>query len=278
MFYIPDSYIEELVREDLQMMDLTVAAMGIEDEAGMVECFPKRECVIAGVEIAARIFERCGAKTERLLASGAPARPGEAALTARGTAGQLHACYKTAQNVMEYSTAIATRTAAMAAAAKRVNPNVHIAVTRKHFPGGKAISLAAALAGGASLHRLGLSDSILAFDQHRIFAGDFCRLLPVMAHRFPEKKIEAEANSREEALDFVRAGADMVQCERFPPLLLREFAEEARSINPRVIIAAAGGVNGENAAEYAAAGADLLVTSWVYFGKPEDIKMKFSKA
>ena len=46
---------------------------------------------------------------------------------------------------------------------------------------------------------------------------------------------------------------------------------------PKAVIAAAGGINAANAAEYAATGVDVLVTSWVYFGKPEDIKMKFSR-
>ena len=44
-----------------------------------------------------------------------------------------------------------------------------VAVTRKHFPGTKTISLNAALLGGAIVHRAGLSESILVFDQHRVF-------------------------------------------------------------------------------------------------------------
>ena len=251
MFYISDGYIDGLIGEDLQLMDLTTMSMGIEEAPGLVECFPKRECVLAGVEEAARIF---------------------------GTAGRLHACYKLAQNVMEYSSGIATRTAEMSAAARAVNPAVHVAVTRKHFPGAKALSLKAALAGGASLHRLGLSDSILAFDQHRIFADDFIALIPKMAAAFPEKKIEAEAESPEEAMGYLRAGIDMVQCERFAPAELAAFVKEAKAEFPRAVIAAAGGINAANAAEYAATGVDVLVTSWVYFGKPEDIKMKFSRA
>ncbi len=278
MFYISDSYIEELIHEDLQHMDVTTMAMGIEDEPGIVECFPKRECTLAGVEEAARIFRTCGAEAEILMPSGSPAAANEICLRARGTAGQLHACYKLAQNVMEYSSGIATRAAAMVAAARSANPRVHVSVTRKHFPGGKALSLKAALAGGASLHRLGLSDSILVFDQHRVFAGDFAELIPRMAAAFPEKKIAAEADSREEAARWLRAGADIVQCERFSPEELAAFVGEAKGFNPRVTIAAAGGINAANAAEYAATGADVLVTSWVYFGKPEDIKMKFSRA
>ena len=61
MFFVPESRIEAWIEEDLHLMDLTVDALGIEDRPGCVECFPKEDCVIAGVEEAARIFRAVGA-------------------------------------------------------------------------------------------------------------------------------------------------------------------------------------------------------------------------
>ncbi len=280
MFYIPDSYLESLINEDLQLMDLTTLSMGIENAPGQLSCFPKRACVLAGVEEAARIFTKLGARTDLSISEGQPVEAGQVFLTAVGTAGMLHAGWKIAQNVMEYSTGIATRTAEMVRNARAVKPDIRIAVTRKHFPGAKALSLKAALAGGAGIHRLGLSDSILVFEQHRVFAGtheDFLALIPVMARRLPEKKIAVEADSPQEALDFVKAGADVVQCERFALQELAEFVLIAKELNPSLEITAAGGINAANAAEYAATGVDVLVTSWVYFGKPEDVKMQIAE-
>ena len=115
------------------------------------------------------------------------------------------------------------------------------------------------------------------FDQHRIFADDFIPLLKKMAARFPEKKIAVEAASIEEALAFAEAGADIVQCERFTPVDLTVLVTKLRAEKPSVKILAAGGINADNSREYAATEVDVLVTSWVYFGKPEDIKMKFSR-
>ena len=95
-----------------------------------------------------------------------------------------------------------------------------------------------------------------------------------MVQRFPEKKIAAEANTPEEAEAYLRAGAHIVQCERFTYEELRNFVRLSEAINKNAVIAAAGGINAANAAEYAASGVGILVTSWVYFGKPQDIKMK----
>ncbi len=278
MFFISDSYLDSLIEEDLHIMDLTTEALGIEDKPGSIECFPKRECVLAGVEEAARIFRHVGAECELSCKSGSRGRAGEVFLSVRASAGILHAVYKLAQNIMEYSSGIATRCAAVVECARRVSPYIEVAVTRKHFPGSKLLSLKAAVSGGAMVHRMGLSDSILVFDQHREFIGGcegFAKMAEEIVHSFPEKKLMAEANSLDEAIDFARAGVAVVQCERFAPAELSGCIPIMRAANPDIKISAAGGINADNAADYAATGVDILVTSWPYFGKPEDIKMKF---
>ena len=276
MFDISDNYLNALMDEDLPFMDLTTMSMGIGEVPGIIECYPKRACVLAAVEEAARFFEKKGCEVEIIFPSGTLAEGEQVFMRVKGTAGAFHSCYKKAQIMMEYCSGIATRTNDMLKNARTTNPLIHVSVTRKHFPGGKALSLKAALIGGASVHRLGLSDSILSFDEHRVFVDDFLALIPIMAERFPEKKIGVEADSVQDALNYVKAGADIVQCEKFKFDELKYFVEEARSISKSVIISATGGINASNAAEYAATGVDLLVTSWVYFGKPEDIKMRMS--
>ena len=277
MFIIPENYLNSLMEEDLQHMDLTVMSMDIENISGSLECYSKNDCVLAGAEEAARLFKNTGCEVELLLSGGTFIEGGKVFMRVRGTAGAMHACWKQSQNIIEYSSGIATRTAEMVKNAKAANPSVHVSVTRKHFPGGKALSIKAALAGGASLHRLGLSDSILVFDQHRAFTHDFISLIPLMARRFPEKKIAVEADTPAEAEAYLKAGAHIVQCERFTYEELRNFVKISRSINKDAVIAAAGGINAANAKEYASTGVDILVTSWVYFGKPQDIKMKMSR-
>ena len=279
MFYIPDSYLESLIEEDIHLMDATTAALGIENTRGSVECIAKRECTAAGIEEASRVFELAGARTAVKAHDGARVREGSALLEAHGTAGQLHAVYKVAQNIMEYASGIATRTAALVENARSVSSHIEVCVSRKHFPGTKRISLKAALTGGARVHRAGLSDSILVFDQHREFL-DSNELIPMISNMkkiFPEKKIAAEADTPEEALSYAKAGVDIVQCERFNPKDLQIVAHDAKKIARGVTISAAGGINADNAAIFAATGVDILVTSWPYFGKPEDIKMKFSR-
>lgn len=281
MFFIPDIYLENLIKEDLHILDVTTMALGIEDIPARLDCFPKSDCVVAGLEEAARIFRMLGAEAEDLHHSGQEVAAGEVCLRVKGKAGALHAVYKLAQNIMEYSSGIAGRCRRMVRNARAVNPGVEVAVIRKHFPGTKLLALKACLDGGASIHRLGLYDSILVFDQHREFMGGndgFLRTVQDIRRRYPEKKVCAEVDSPEEALSFAQAGVDVVQCERFAPDVLAQCLKELRAVNPAIVVSVAGGVNEASAAEYAATGVDILVTSWVYFGKPDDIKMKFHRA
>ena len=254
MFYLSDSFIDNLLTEDIPLNDCTTEVLGISKELGRLRCYPKQDGVVSGIEIAARLLEKTGMKVLHQAQSGEVRKAKEVVLD------------KTAQNVMEYSSGISGRARAMVTAAKSVNPNIQIAVTRKHFPGTKKISLSAALAGGAIVHRAGLSESILIFDQHRVFSRDFKKDFQAAKILEPEKKLAVEADNYEDAIRFAEYGADIVQCERFPFPLLTQFVREVKERFPNIIINAAGGINGDNAAEAAKTGVDVLVTSWVYFG------------
>ncbi|MCG8341236.1 MAG: hypothetical protein MI684_00140 [Chlorobiales bacterium] len=74
------------------------------------------------------------------------------------------------------------------------------------------------------------------------------------------------------------AGADIVQLEKLPHQSVREVAQKVKNINKATVIAAAGGINDANAEPYAAAGADVLVSSWMYFGKPADYTVSIRRS
>ncbi|MDR1085076.1 MAG: ModD protein [Deltaproteobacteria bacterium] len=278
MFLFPDSFIEGLMEEDLHIYDLTSQILGIEKAYGQVTAAAKDSSVAAGVEVARKLFVLAGAEVEVLAVDGQKLNPQDHILKATGLAGQLHAVYKVAQNVLEYAGGIAQRCSLLVELARKESPRAEILVTRKHFPGTKRLSLAAALAGGAQIHRVGLTDSILIFDQHSEFLGGseaLAKLIPQMLKKSPERKIAAEVANPAEAELLTRSGAEIIQCEKFSPEVLGETVKKLRDINPKIRIVAAGGVTSETVSQLAATGVDGLVTSWPYFGKPVDVKMIF---
>ena len=234
MFFVSDALLDQILTDDIPYGDATTALLGIEKVPGIVRCRPKAETTIAGVALAERLFTRVGLQTTCFHEEGDTVDAGTVILEGRGPAGAIHAVYKTAQNILEYASGIATRTHQMVQEAKAGNAACRVAVTRKHFPGTKTLSLYAAMAGGAVVHRMGLSESVLVFDQHRVF----------------------------------------IQCEKFSTEALSEFVSQAKRKFPQLIISAAGGLNAANARAYAQTGVDFLVTTWPYFGKPADVKMQ----
>lgn len=272
---LPDYEIERFLEEDLPYGDLTTHLLGIGGCQGEI-CFSTRhDTTLCCSEEAARVLEKCGCRVTLQTPSGTRLPSGETFLVAAGPAQALHAGWKVAVNLLEYGSGIATRTARIVTAAREINPCIAVLTTRKSFPGTKKIAIKAICAGGALPHRLGLSETVLVFKQHTAFLGGlepFLRQLETLRREAVESKIIVEANSPEEALLIAGSGVDLIQVDKLPPDRLKTLVREIRQVNPAVKLSAAGGINEQNAAEYAASGVDILVLSSVYFGKPADIK------
>lgn len=221
-----------------------------------------------------RIFEKLGIKINSIIPSGTMVNAGDVFISAQGTVGSLHMAWKVCMNILEYCSGIATRTRKLVHSAKKINPRIEVVTTRKIFPGTKELSIKAVIDGGALPHRLGLSETILIFEQHTAFLGGIDGLLSKLDEikaRACEKKITVEAKCREDALKLCKAGVDGIQFDKMPPTELKEIVDEIRNINPGITLIATGGINADNVEEYAATGVDLINTTWVYFGKPVDI-------
>jgi molybdenum transport protein len=274
MSCLPDSDLERFIEEDVPYGDLTTHLLGIGDRHGSISFVTREETVLCCTEEAGRVLEKCGCTVTMSTPSGTIMPAGTEFLRAEGAASSLHAGWKVAVNLLEYASGIATRTRAVVRAARAVNPEIAVLTTRKQFPGTKKIAVKAITAGGALPHRLGLSETVLVFRQHTGFTeglDNFLKTIPGLKKRVPETRIMVEAESPCEALRCAWAGVDVLQVDKMSPEALGALVGTVRSIDGRVRISAAGGINVDNAAEYAATGVDILALSSVYFGKPADI-------
>lgn len=275
---IPDAEIDRWLAEDVPYGDLTTHSLGIGARAGRMSFAARAAMVAVASEEAARLLARLGCTVDWRCASGSVVEAGAALLVAEGPAAALLAGWKVAQTLMEYASGIATVAYRVVEAARAVNPAIVVACTRKTFPGTKAISLKAILAAGATPHRLGLSETILVFPEHRAFLADEdqAAVLQRLRTACPERKIVVEVNSIEDALHLAQCGADVVQLEKFAPDQVATVVARLTEMTSPVKVAAAGGVKPSNAADYARAGAHILVSSAPYFAPPADVKVTIS--
>jgi len=273
---ISDSRLDALLAEDAPHGDLTTEAVGIGARAGRIAYSAREPLVLCGAEEAARVLVRAGASPRRIADAGTTAAPGDLLLEAEGSAAALHLGWKVALHLMEHLSGIATRTRRIVDAARAgAGRPVPVAATRKGFPGTRDLALLGVRAGGGIAHRLGLSDSILLFAEHAAFLGEggLSAAIARLRARQPERKVVVEVSSLAEAVAAARAGADVVQVEKLPPPAFAEVAAACRAAAGAARLAATGGVDESNAAAYAAAGADLLVTSAPYAGRPSEIEV-----
>jgi molybdenum transport protein len=276
---IAEADIDRLIAEDVGFGDLTTRTLGIAGQPGRITFAARDPMIACATEEAARILARLGAVPRLCVSSGAAAAPGTLLLEATGDAGALHAGWKVAQTLLEWSAGIASSVRDIRDAACAVVPSITVACTRKSAPLTRSLSIKAVLAGGGAMHRTGLGDTILVFPEHRAFLSgeDLSVTLTRLRAAAPERAIVVEVADPDDALRAARAGADVVQLEKFSPdavaaLCARLAAGKARHAR----IAAAGGVNASNAAAYAKAGADILVTSAPYTARPRDVQVRIT--
>lgn len=274
-YTLSDSMLDVLLAEDVPAGDATTFTLGIAEKPARIEFAARYEMVVCGTEEAARMGTMRGlAVAVEPVASGTRVESGRLLLALEGPAGAAFQVWKTAQVLVEYLSGIATCTAGIVDAAYRGNPAVGVVCTRKNFPGTKAGAVKAVLCGGASPHRLSLSETLLVFPHHRVFLSTEetpAEVVSRLRTRWPERMVTVEVVSVAEALEWGEAGADVLQLEKMPP----EDIAAIRVRVPGVRLAPAGGINATNAEAYAVAGADLLVTSAPYSAAPKDVCVTF---
>ena len=270
--------LEQLLADDVPFGDLTTDALGIGDCAGEMAFFARDPMVVAEAESAAAILEIIGCRVSLATQSGSALAAGALILTAAGPASALHRGWKVAQTLIEVWSGVATAARAIVDAAAAVSQDVTVACTRKNVPGAKSYAARAVKAGGATVHRLGLSETVLVFPEHRVFLGP--ESISEAANRLrrlaPEKKLVIEVTSVEDAVKAADARFDVIQTEKFAPAQVAALGELLRARPARPLIAAAGGINVGNAAAYAGSGANILVTSAPYLGRPCDVQVKLT--
>ncbi len=277
MIYFTDNEIDRLIEDDAPVGDMTSHLLDFKGKQGCITMYARHDMVICCTEEAERMYRKVGLTVDIVCASGTFLQKGEKIIEACGDIEVIHLVWRTGLAMIEFASGIATRTKKLVDAAHAIDTNIQVAGTRKHPPYLKKIALKALMVGGGIPHRTGLSDTFLIFREHLLFSGGYENLNSIVESikkQQKERKIVVEAHSIDEAKLVAASGAHVIQMDKLSPIDFTTCKQECEAINPDICIIAAGGVNASNAEDYAKAGAEVLVTSWMYFGSPADIKAK----
>jgi molybdenum transport protein len=278
MYFLQEE-IDRLINDDLPYGDLTTDILSLSGSCE-IEYIARQDLVVCATEEAKMVLERFDVLVREFKPSGALLKKGDFLLKASGDFKNVQKCYRVCSNLLEHSCGLATKTRNFVDLAKSINPYVRIATTRKTFPFAKKLVIKSILSGGASVHRLGLSETILIFKEHIMFMGGLDKLISKIDEikRIAyDKVVCVEVENLDEAVKLAQAGIDFLQLDKFDIEHTRQAVMHLRNINNNIKIAVAGGINDKNIADYVKSGVDAIVTSWLYFAKPSDIGVKFTK-
>ena len=250
----------EWLAEDIPFWDVTSELIpeGCKCHAAIIA---KEPGVAACVEEVAYFLRRMGFEVEVRVRSGEEFRRGDHILEVRGEMRRLLQVERLVLNILSHACGVATATRRAVEAARRANPRVRVAATRKTLPGLRYFEKRAVEAGGGDTHRLSLSDMILVKDNHLKYFKSVREAVEA-ARRAASfaRKVEVEVSSPEEAVEAARAGADVVMLDNFTVEEVERAVRmlEREGLRSRVVVEVSGGVTLDNLEDYARAGPDVI--------------------
>ena len=262
---IVNQLIDELIKlsfaEDIGDGDHTTLSCIPADAIGKQKLLVKEEGILAGVDIARKVFNAFDPtlQMEVFIQDGAHVKPGDVAFIVTGKEQSLLQTERLMLNIMQRMSGIATMTAKYQQALIDAGTKTHVLDTRKTTPGMRILEKMAVKIGGGCNHRIGLFDMILLKDNHVDFSGgihnavtrakDYCNA------KGKDLKIEVEVRNFEELDQALAEGVDRIMFDNFTP---EDTKKAVELVAGRAETESSGGITLETLRDYAECGVDYI--------------------
>lgn len=257
---LEDRLIDLAFAEDIGDGDHTTLCCIPETAMGKSHLLIKEDGILAGVEVAKRVFARFDPemKVEVLIGDGAHVRKGDIAMVVSGKVRSLLQTERLMLNIMQRMSGIATMTNRYVERLK--GTNTHVLDTRKTTPGLRMLEKQAVKIGGGMNHRIGLFDMILLKDNHIDFAGGIANAINRCHEYLREKgldlKIEIEVRNFDELRQAMECGGiNRIMLDNFSVADTRKAVE---MVAGRFETESSGGITFDTICDYAECGVDFI--------------------
>ena len=259
-----DKLIDDLIKlafaEDIGDGDHTTLCCIPETAMGKSQLIIKEDGVLAGVEMAKRIFHDFDPELKMtvFIQDGAEVKKGDIAFVVEGKIQSLLQTERLMLNVMQRMSGIATTTRKYAKALE--GTKTHVLDTRKTTPGMRILEKMAVKIGGGVNHRIGLFDMILLKDNHVDFAGGIDKAINRAKEYCKEKgkdlKIEIEVRNFDELQQVLDLGGiDRIMFDNFTPEMTKKAVD---MVGGRYETESSGGITFDTLRDYAECGVDFI--------------------
>jgi len=249
-----NTFINQAFEEDIASGDITAERV-VPATATLTATMNAREdMVLAGLPLVEPIFKRLDPLCHMVFSAndGDKLYAGETILTISGKARAILSAERTALNIVQHLSGIATMTRRYVD--RIAGTGTTLLDTRKTIPGLRVLGKYAAATGGAKNHRMGLFDAVMIKDNHIAVAGSVEKAVG-SAKEAGREDVQVECDTLEQVREALAAGANSLLLDNMPPAMLRQ----ARSIvNGAIPCEASGGVNLDTIRAIAETGVDFI--------------------
>ena len=257
---LEDRLIDLAFAEDIGDGDHTTLCCIPETAMGKSHLLIKEEGILAGVEVAKKVFNRFDPtmQVEVLIGDGAHVKVGDVAMVVTGKTRSLLQTERLMLNIMQRMSGIATMTNRYVERLK--GTNTRILDTRKTTPGLRMLEKQAVKIGGGVNHRIGLFDMVLLKDNHVDFAGGITNAIDRCHAYLQEKgldlKIEIEVRNFDELNQVLtHGGVNRIMLDNFS---VSDTKKAVDIIAGRYETESSGGITYDTIRDYAEQGVDFI--------------------
>lgn len=275
-----DGIIDAALAEDLGRGDVTTEALIPADLSGQATLLVKAKGILAGVEVAKRVFLRIdpSLKISIDIKDGESIQPGDKIASITGRVVSILKPERVALNFLQRMSGIATMTAQYVSEISGLPARIYD--TRKTTPGLRYLEKYAVRMGGGTNHRMDLGDSALIKDNHiaalRALGMNLKDIIAKAKESVPPGiTIEVEVTSSKEALEALKAGADLIMLDNMSP---NEMKQVVNLVCGQARIEASGGINLTNVHRVAMTGVDMIsIGALTHSYKSLDISLELER-
>ena len=272
-FYI-DDIIKTALLEDVNYIDTTADYL-LEDERSTGRFLAKADGVLCGLDVAERVFTLIDPSItfQKFKKDGDRLEKGEVFATVTGLTSVLLKGERTALNLLQHMSGIATATAQAVELVK--GTRAMITDTRKTLPGLRPLQKYAVVCGGGRNHRFNLSDGAMLKDNHIDAAGGITPAVEKLRGRLGHMvKLEVETRTLEEVAEALSCGVEVIMLDNMDCDTMRRAVEMTAG---RALLEASGGITAETLRQVAETGVDIIsIGALTHSVKAFDISMKIS--
>ena len=271
--YLIQGLIETALKEDIGSGDITTDNLVAPDVRGNGVIVAREKAVIAGLDIARRVFEQLDPKIifKPECKDGDIVIDGEIVLKIEGNLRSLLTGERTALNFLQHLSGIATHVRSYVD--RLANKEVRLVDTRKTTPGLRVLEKYAVRVGGAYNHRMGLYDGVLIKDNHIAACGGITKAVKHIRNNVSHLiKIEVEVSSLNEVKEAVEAGADVIMLDNMD---LDRIKQSIKHIDGRALVEVSGRITIESLNRLADIGVDIIsVGALTHSARSVDLSMR----